>query len=482
MTWSWLDRREWSLTRRVAVRCAATTVAVLALYGVWSTYVVLDLLRNDIRGFIQHEAKEFALILRRSDGTAEGAQRAVNTIVHSAEPGELAVRVRDPDGALLAEGGSLELFDSLPEPLPRGISWREFLFSREVAVDSRRLEPDGQQFEIVLDARERTEPIHKYLEAAAWLFACSALIAGLAGWYTARTGLRGLRDLTDRARAVDLGTHAAELDLSEAPREIREVATALDQMLMRIRTSLDDLTTFTAGLAHELRSPLQNLIGETEVALLSDRPAEEYRDVLRSNLDDLFDLSDAIDNLVAYCRKREPHPEAVRTQLDLAIEAEIALGRERRLAEREGVTLVQRAVGDTRIVADREGVLRLVRNLVANAVTAAPRGSTVELSIGGDAQKLAIVVEDRGPGVPPELAERLFEPFVTSRADGGRRGGYGLGLAICRDVVQEHEGTLRHEQREEGGTRFVATLPRGPVHPPLTVHRRSSRADQPETT
>lgn len=476
---SLFDRSAWSLTRRVAVRCAITTLAVLTLYGGWSTYIALDLLRNDIRGFIQHEAREFELLLRRGGRTATAREHAVEAVVQSASPGELAVRVRDDEGALLSEGGRLELFAGLPEPLPAGVSWREYLLGREIAVDSRRLEPEGTRIEVVLDAQERMEPIWDYLEAAGWIFAASALFAGLAAWYTARSGLRSLRELSRRAGSVQLGSHETSLNLQEAPREIREAAAALDAMLQRIRTGMDDLTTFTAGLAHELRSPLQNLIGETEVALLADRPAEEYRALLKSNLDDLFDLSDAIDNLVAYCRNREPHPERLRVEIDLAEELEIALGRERRQAERKGVELAVRRVGDTRLVADREGVLRLARNLVANAVHASPTGATVEIHVGGDGRECALVVDDRGPGIAPEIAGRLFEPFVTSRAEGGRRGGYGLGLAICRDVVTDHDGTLRHEARDGGGTRFVATFPRGDL-PPRPLRRTPTRSLEPD--
>jgi two-component system heavy metal sensor histidine kinase CusS len=232
-------------------------------------------------------------------------------------------------------------------------------------------------------------------------------------------------------------------------------------MLERIEAGLSSMKTFTAGLAHELRSPLQNLLGETEVALLSERSPREYAQLLRSNLDDLHALSDAVDNLITWCRSSDPkQSRGVLESFDFADEARLRLERERRTAERGHMELQISSAGDTRIVADREGSLRVLRNLVSNAIAASPQGATVDVRIEGDEQFVALAVEDRGPGIPAELAPRIFEPFVSGRPRKGERGGYGLGLAICRTIMQQHGGSLAFESRAGGGTRFTARFPR----------------------
>jgi signal transduction histidine kinase len=194
---------------------------------------------------------------------------------------------------------------------------------------------------------------------------------------------------------------------------------------------------------------------------MAERDGEDYRHLLRSNLDDLHALSDAVDNLIAWCRSAEPkRPDAPLEDFDLAVEARLRLERERRSAERAGVRLTLETAGDTRLRANREDSLRVLRNLVGNAIAWSPRDQDVAVRIDGRDDGVHVSVEDRGPGIPETLAGRVFEPFVTGHARRGARGGYGLGLAICRTIVQEHGGHIGFEPRPGGGTRFVVEFPR----------------------
>ena len=111
-------------------------------------------------------------------------------------------------------------------------------------------------------------------------------------------------------------------------------------------------------------------------------------------------------------------------------------------------------------MADREACLRVLRNLVGNALHWSPPDSTVTVAIESEPSLVRVRVEDQGPGVPESLGQRAFEPFVTGRNRRETRGGYGLGLAICRSIVDDHTGTLRYENRMEGGARFIAEFPR----------------------
>jgi two-component system heavy metal sensor histidine kinase CusS len=246
------------------------------------------------------------------------------------------------------------------------------------------------------------------------------------------------------------------------------VGDALASMLGRIESATAGMRTLTAGLAHELRSPLQNLIGETEVMLLSDRSPEDYRRLLASNLEELHDLAGAVDNLLVHCRARDPlrpgRPLLPPEPFDLFDQACLRLERTRRAAERGGVRLELRRSGDTTVVAVREDVLRLVKNLVDNAVKWSPPGGAIEVLVEGDGETVRIVVDDQGPGMPAHLGESIYRPFVRHAGGQQARAGYGLGLSICRSVVDAHGGRLFHEPRAGGGTRFVAELPAKPLH------------------
>ena len=454
----------WSLTRRLALRFALMTSALLMLYGLGSAYTLYAALHDEVQGFFDHELPEFALNIGRSDGSASELQRICDDASHIGEALPCAYRVLDGQGQVLARSGDEGLLDAPAHPdvgPNRSLRWvfGSPIFVRRVAV------PGSALFvELVVDARDSQSALYKYLVSAGSTLLLFVALAALTAWITAWRGLRGLRELIEQARAIHVPERGAALRLHGAPRELRALGLELNAMLERIEAGLSSMKTFTAGLAHELRSPLQNLLGETEVALLSERSPREYAQLLRSNLDDLHALSDAVDNLIAWCRSSDPkQTRGALETFDFAEEARLRLERERRTAERGRMALQVSSSGDTYLVADREGSLRVLRNLVSNAIAASPEGATIDVRIEGDAGGVALIVEDRGTGIPGELAPRIFEPFVSGRPRKGERGGYGLGLAICRTIMQQHGGSLAFESRTGGGTRFLARFPRPPA-------------------
>jgi len=453
--------RPWSLTRRLALRFALMTSALLTLYALGSAYVLHATLHAELDDFLDQELDSFTTEIARSGGSPPALQAATERINQGKRALPRAYRVRDGQGRELVQVGRAGLLqspaveesdDGLRLPAPFGPT-----------IVLRRAPVPGSDLvaEVVVDSSANQAAVYGYLVSAGGTLVIFVALAAVSARFTARRGLRSLADLAEQARAIEGPERGAALRLQGAPDELRELVGELNAMLERIEAGLRSMKTFTAGLAHELRSPLQNLMGETEVALLSERPAQEYAQLLRSNLDDLHDLSDAIDNLIAWCRSAEPgQPRGAFESFDFAREARMRLERERRTAERGGMALRISSSGDTRLVADREGSLRVLRNLVSNAIAWSPQGGDIEVRIEGDGQGVRIAVEDRGPGIPGELADRIFEPFVTGRARRGVRGGYGLGLAICRTIMLQHGGSLLFEPRQGGGTRFVARFPR----------------------
>ncbi|MDZ4772937.1 MAG: ATP-binding protein [Planctomycetota bacterium] len=282
-----------------------------------------------------------------------------------------------------------------------------------------------------------------------------------------------LHTVAARLRSSSAEEREPELELEGSPEEFREIASALSETLARIRAESADARIFTAGLAHELRSPVQNLIGETEVALISSREPTVYRDVLRSNLDELRRLGDAVDNFVTICSRNETRATAEREDFDLASEVELRLRRERSVAERNELDLQLEAHGDTSLRGDREALLRAVRNLAQNAIQWSPPRGCVTVTIEGGAEEITVRVDDQGPGVPAELREHIFEPFFRGPAAQGQRIGYGLGLALAKSAVTEHGGRVEVGSSASGGARFTLHIPRAD----LGTARAKSRSE-----
>ncbi len=454
------EKPPYSLTRRMGAMFALTTCTLVALYAIWSAWVIFHKISNDTLVFLDHEVSELAYAIQQSDGSLEEIQSAVHDILQVTKSPGCAFRIRDAKAAVIHEQGDRLLLLAVTRPVDAKTTVGDFLWDIKVAVGAVPVEGQDLTAEIIVDVAPAMAQIGNYLASSLMAFLVAVGLAGVAGWFVAQRGLASLRDVVAQAESADPVAHPATIELADAPAEVREVGRALNAMLVRIHGGLTEMRTFTAGLAHELRSPLQNLIGEVEVALMSDRTSEEYQRVLRSNLEDLTDLTDAVDNLVAFCRTAEPSTlSSHRETFDLAQEAELRLQRESRTAQRTGITIAYDFEGDTRLHADREGTLRVLRNLVRNALYWSPEGSTVTVRISGHDGIVKVVVEDEGPGVPVDLRSRIFEPFVSGRPNNERRGGYGLGLAICRSVMDEHHGRLAYESRDEGGARFIADFP-----------------------
>jgi signal transduction histidine kinase len=360
---------------------------------------------------------------------------------------------------VVAEAGRADL---LTPEFPRLTSTADTLRPEDGRRARTELLSHGYAVGVVLDGSERIAVLRRYETFAATLLAVAALLSLGLGVYMIRRMSRMLRQVAERARAVREPTSATvELEDEDAPEEIHDVIEALRQLFTTVRVESEKSRVFYASMAHELRSPIQNLVGETEVALFAQREGSDYRRVLESNLEELRDLGDAIDNLVTICSERRPQPaDGDLEDFDLLDEARIRLAREKSQAVRRGVELLVEGQGELSLRGDREGLLRALRNLAANAIQWSPSGAAVAVRLVGLDETIEITVDDAGPGVPPELREEIFRPFVRGPALNGQRIGYGLGLAIVRSAVDAQGGTIEVGTSELGGARFRVVLPR----------------------
>lgn len=450
--------KRWSLAHRLSAWVLAVMITpgiVVVVLG--GTFLDASIDR-EMQGLLDEEVEEALVhVARSADPLADFAAVADELADHHPQT-PLGWRITDArtgtlrrdfgERALLADSGGFGSLGALPTQLPDGRFARTF----DLSSDLRGL--------LVIDGRAPRRMLTQY-----WWLASGLLVAGGALALVASLMLAGrVRRLVSQVADDLRATHAEDappLARPAAPDEIRDVVDALGEEMQRIRREADRVNLFTASLAHELRSPLQNLIGQVEVALLRPRDAATYEAVLAGQLVELGELGDAVDNLVAMCAqpaRSEGEPE----EFELAVEAGLRLHRDAARAARAGVDLHIEQLGDTRMRGDREGVLRAIRNVVANAIDWTPAGGRVRVVIDGSAAGLTVTTDDSGPGVPVEARARIFEPFVQGPHQQRRRAGYGLGLAIARAGALRHGGEIAVGDSTLGGARFTLTFERHP--------------------
>lgn len=285
----------------------------------------------------------------------------------------------------------------------------------------------------------------------------AVLAAGLA-WFAARRGLAPLRGVTATARRLSAERLGERLTLGDAPAEMHELVDAFNGMLDRLEGAFSRLDAYSADIAHELRTPVSNLMTATEVALSRARSADEYRDTLHSNLEEFERMARMIADMLFLAKADQRRlPRAAEA---VALEAEAAALAEfyEALAEECGVSI--RVSGAASVTGDRLMLRRALSNLLSNALRHARHGSSVDITIESDAAEVRLSVSNAGDDIPPERAAGLFERFHRIDGERARHGeGAGLGLAITRSIVQAHGGGVSLVSGE-GTTRFTLHLPR----------------------
>lgn len=293
----------------------------------------------------------------------------------------------------------------------------------------------------------------------------SAVLGLGAAYGIARSGLRPLRAMADTAKRISAEQLGERLSVQTAPFELRELAAAFNAMLDRLQDSFARLNEYSSDLAHEMRTPLSNLIGQTQVTLSRGRAADEYRAALESNMEEFERLSRMVSDMLFLARADNPQTRVTRRPVDLrAVALKIQQFYEPILADR-GVSVS--VSGDGQIEADALMIERAVSNLVSNAVRHAEAGSEIRICIDDKPPATTLEVSNRGQPIPSEVRERLFSRFARADTDRRDAEGIGLGLAIVQSIMRLHSGAVTVDAGTQGETRFVLSFPQGlPVRRP----------------
>jgi two-component system heavy metal sensor histidine kinase CusS len=231
-------------------------------------------------------------------------------------------------------------------------------------------------------------------------------------------------------------------------------------MLDRLEDSFARLSRFSSDIAHELRTPLQNLRGEAEVVLSRERKTGEYREILGSSLEEYQRLSNLIDRLLFLARAENPQTQIQREELDLKKELGLLQDFYGPSAGESGILLGVEAQEGLRADLDRSLFQRAVGNLVENALKHTPAGGAVLLKSSNGGGNIRVEVSDTGKGIPLEEISRVFDRFY--RVDPSRSpssGGAGLGLSIVKSIMDLHAGTVEIRSEPSRGTTVTLLFP-----------------------
>lgn len=368
--------------------------------------------------------------------------------VVSADPG---YEYGQPDAAIraLAQGPlgmhDLQLADH-PYPL-------KVLLTELPAKDQR----PPLRFMIGIDTETFHETQHNLLIALIGLAIVGVLMASALGYWVARIGLKPLIKLSHEAQRLAPPLRAGRLRLSPLPPELEQFVDSFNSTLERVEQAYSRLESFNADVAHELRSPLTNLIGQTQVALTRGRSAEHYFEVLQSNLEELERLRSIINDMLFLASADQGNKATKLTSTSLADEVATTLEYLDFILEDAQVEV--QVSGDAQVQIEVAHLRRALINLLSNAVQHTGPGQVIEVRIEVEEHQVSIGVANPGSPIASEHLPRLFERFYrvdASRSNSGNN--HGLGLAIVKAIALMHGGDV-FVRSDRGMNTFGIYLP-----------------------
>ncbi|MBV9575658.1 MAG: heavy metal sensor histidine kinase [Gammaproteobacteria bacterium] len=288
----------------------------------------------------------------------------------------------------------------------------------------------------------------------------SAICALFLGFFISNRAMRSLYVLTKTAKEISVTSLNQRIEPKYWPNELRALGIAFNQMLDRIESSFIRLKQFSSDLAHELRTPVSNLIGQTEIALSHTQSIDDYKQLLESNLEELHRVSQLTENILFLSRAENPQMEIHKSLLALYNEVVSVSDYYQTIADEKNIHLT--CEGNASLLANGIMIRRVISNLLSNALKYTPPEGYVHIQIQETPhQTVEIQIRDTGIGIPAEHLAKIFDRFY--RVDAARSqcaGGAGLGLAIVKSIVDLHHGAITVTSNVDVGTTFLLTFPK----------------------
>ncbi len=297
------------------------------------------------------------------------------------------------------------------------------------------------QLLIATDTAHHTHFMRALCQTLALYLLGAILISGLLGWWAARSGLAPLRIMKERAMMVTAQKLDQRMPIEAVPVEFADLAQSLNTMLGRLQADFARLQELSSDLAHELRTPINNLLTQTQVSLAQRRDADVYQDILASNAEEFQRLARMVSDMLFLAKTEHgielPHRETV----SLLDEVHNLFDFYEALAEENQIKLV--ATGDAHIVCDRLMVRRAISNLLSNAIRYSSKQESVKVLISQFPGEVRLSVQNAGSAIDANDLPRLFDRFyrVEKSRSHDDSEGTGLGLSITKAIMNAHGGS-----------------------------------------
>lgn len=461
-----------SIALRLSLWYAVSAFALIfAATGFLYWVLVSNLVREDTR-FARDELDNIRQIIGAANQNGLPSQRIATSTMDPDR--ELYVRLFARDGRVVLETPGMAAIMVAPPPAFLATIRRPEGIRQDVTAS------DGDAFQVLTatvapaggDARgyvqvamnrgDEERLLALYRRRLTLVLILSLLATVAIGYAIARGGMRPIRRIGQAAEEIGSSTLHQRIATAGLPAELLGLAQTFNTMLGRIEEAFGRVSRFSDDVAHELRTPVNNLRGEIEVALAHPRGIDGYQQLLGSCLEECGRISRIIASLLFLARAGSADGQPLAEAIDVARESAAVLDFYEAAAADKGVALVMPAPAPIMARLERTLFQQALGNLVANAIAYTPSGGSIEVALGGNQDQWAMTVADTGTGITADHLPFVFDRFY--RADPARSGAtnIGLGLAVVKSIVERHGGRVTIDSKPGSGTRVTMTFSRQP--------------------
>jgi two-component system heavy metal sensor histidine kinase CusS len=452
----------------VAATLLILTAATVALY-----FILAKNIAREQDEFLAAKVGVLRHLLRESPENIRDLKEEVEETWAPRQYAQVYARVLDEKGKVVVESPGMAArlsAHAFPLPVPvdvvpeRAITIHSDSGATVRASSARAALGHGDSaavtIQVALDTKSERDLMASYRAQLLLVLGIGLPICAIIGYWLARHSLRPLREIAATVQRIRSSNLDERIDAAGLPADLSSLAERFNAMLGRLQESFARLSKFSADIAHELRTPVNNMRIEVEVALGKARSLDEYRETLGSCLEECERLGRIIDSLLFIARAEDPRTQIHKEPVNVALELDRVREFYEAPAAEAGVQFSVSCPPDAVAPLDRILFQRAVSNLVANALRHTPPLGRVSVDAVRDNGELRVDVTDTGRGIAPDDLPHVFDRFY--RADRARTsvsGNVGLGLAIVKSIVQLHGGSISAQSKLNEGTRMRIQIP-----------------------
>ena len=291
---------------------------------------------------------------------------------------------------------------------------------------------------------------------------CALILSTLGGRFMATRALKPVAEITSTAQDIAHGANLSRrIPIPEVQDEIGNLARTFNEMMNRLEKSFAQVRQFSGDASHELRTPLTVLKGQSELVLSKPRSKAEYQEVLASNLEEINYMSRILEDLLVLSKGDEGEVALEKEPVELGSIVEEVSRQGEIFADEKEVKIILAYLEPVTILGDAHRLKQMVWILLHNAVKFTPSGGEIKITLQDLDDTVYFTIRDNGIGIPEQDLPKIFDRFYrVDKARSRMDGGSGLGLSICKHIVDRHHGTVDVESKLGEGTKFKIRFPK----------------------